>query len=309
MATKLYINYVRQSDVPSAHPVKKIHVRADKYIQVKERHPGHGGIDTIDHYNFSNAVETQGSVQVPRGYSEILYRYMIDADGTLHAWICCVVPENTALPVPDYQEKEYTSGFPVAVFLAQGETNTLDNGGGQPNWLPGALTTADKKARAITKIRAFREQKKTWLLEAPEYADLVSNIVTHLGYWLRSADYVIKLMYDQGVAGTLDWLIVEKIAAEAIKGPRTLDPDGDGAYNVGFFQRLKVATTNFPTGPSFGALWVRTWDLTGVGDVDRVADFTANVISSHGSTDPALPDRTYHDIPATYNSTTEYWTS
>lgn len=311
MATKLYINYVRQADVPTAHPVKKIQLRSEKYIQIKERNPAHGGIDTIDHFNFANAPETEGSVQVARGYAEIVYRYMVDADGTLHAWICCVVPENTALPVPDYQVKEYGSDatFPVSVFLATGETDTLDNGGGQPNWIPGALTTAEKKARAITAIQAWREQKQTWLLEAPEYADLVPDIINHLGYWLRSADWVLNQEFTKDDATRYDWLIIAAIAKAAAKGPRTLDANGDGSYDVEFFRRLKAAATAFPTGPNFGALWVRTWDLTGVADVRRVSDFTADVINSHGSTSPLLVDRTYHNLPSSYDSTAEYWTT
>ena len=301
MATRVYINFVRGADVPASVPeVRRIEIVRDKYLLIRH------SAGQARAFRFIDTPETQGSVESPNGYRDIVYRYRVEGS-TVHLWVCCVVPANTALPTPDYEVITYSQK--ETLFLAVGQTDTTDPFSTPVDWVPRALTTQQKKERAIGKIKAFREQKKTWLLEAPEYADLVPDIVTHLGYWLRSADYVIKLMYDLGVAGTLDWLIVAKIAEEAMKGPRTLDPDGDGAYNVEFFQRLKVAATNFPTGPSFGALWVRTWDLSDVGDVDRVSDFTANVISSHGSTDPSLPDRTYHNIPATYNSTAEYWTS
>lgn len=310
MATKLYINYVRLSDLPgvsSGYTVKRIHLMQDKELVVRVADGNRY------RYNFRNTPQTVGSIESPHGYQDTVYRYMVDADGVLHAWIACIVPGDTALPEPDYQVVSHNAA--ATIFLAQGETDSYGSTVDMTAyaWVPGALTTQQKKSRAIASIEAFREQKKRWLLEAPEYADLVPNIVTHLGYWLRSADYVIKLMFDQGEAGTLDWLIVESIAKEAIKGPRTLDPDGDGAYNVEFFQRLKAAATAYPTGPTFGALWVRTWDLTGVGDVDRVADFTADVINTHGNggtnplTDP--PDRTYHNIPAAYNSTATYWSS
>ena len=309
MATKLYINYVRLSEFPAArYEVKQLYLSADKVLNAITTESGR----TRWRFRFSISAETVGSVQTPHGYHDTVYRYMVKGD-TVHLWVCVAVPTDTAMPVPDYQE--LTLSGASAIFAATGETiNTAVEGNNNYGWVPGSvLSDSVKKARAIAKIKAWRAQKKAWLLEAPEYADLVPNIVTHLGYWLRSADYVIKLMYDMGVAGTLDWLIVAKIAEEAIKGPRTLDPDGDGAYNVEFFQRLKVAATGFPTGPTFGALWVRTWDITGIGNVDRVADFTADVINTHGNggtnplTDP--PDRTYHNIPAAYNSTADYWSS
>ena len=310
MATKVYVNYIRKADLTGVDEIRRIHLSADKFIRIYVDDTTHGALSPKQ-FDFGNAVETPESVEVPGGYSELVYRYQVDADGTLHVWIVCAVPTNTNMPVPDYEVTTHSGA--ATIFLATGETDAFVGGGSAPSWIPGALTTGQKKTRAISAIKSWRAQKKSWLLEAPEYADLVPNIVTHLGYWLRSADYVIKLMYDQGVATTLDWLIVEAIVKEAIKGPRTLDPDGDGAYNVEFFQRLKVAATGFPTGPTFGALWVRTWDLSSVGNVDRVADFTADVINTHGNggtnplTDP--PDRTYHNIPAAYNSTADYWSS
>lgn len=298
MATKLYINYVRQSAVPTAPEVKKILVREDRHLQIKRVVDD---IDVVTDFDFRLSPQTNRSINTPNGYADTIYRYLVDSSD-LHVWVAGVVPENISLPKPDYQVIEHSAA--ATVFKVSGETDSVDTlSGTQPAWIPGALTTAEKKTRAITQIKAWRAQKRTWLLEAPEYADLVPNITTHLGYWLRSADYVLKLMFDMGVAGTLDWLIVEAIAKEAIKGPRTLDPDGDGAYNVEFFQRLKVAAASYPTGPTFGALWVRTWDLSEVDDVDRVADFTADVIQSHGQT----TDRTYHNIPADYNSTADYW--
>lgn len=308
MATTLYINYVRSADVPGVRDVRHVYIWRDKVLCAKVM----TGADTSEevYYDFRNAAETLGSVSRPNGYSDFIYRYRIEGD-TVHLWVAVGVPRDTPLPKPDYQVLETdvsADAGGLSIFLATGETiDTSQPHRGTHDWVPGALTDAEKKARAIAKIKAWREQKKAWLLEAAEYADLVPNIVTHLGYWLRSADYVLKVMYEAGVAGTLDWLLVEAIAKEAIKGPRTLDPDGDGAYNVVFFQRLKAAAVSFPTGPDFGALWVQTWDLTDVSDVDRVSDFTAEVIHSHGSSDPLLPDRTYHSLPSSYNSTSVYW--
>jgi len=300
MATKLYINYVRQSAVPLAPEVKKILVLSDRHLQIKRVVDG---VDIVTDFDFRTSSRTTESLNTPNGYADTIYRYLID-NSDVHVWIAGVVPTGVSLPKPDYQVIEHSAA--ATVFKVSGETDSAETPSGtQPAWIPGALTTAEKKVRAIRAIKSWREQKKSWLLEAPEYADLVPNITTHLGYWLRSADYVLKLMYDMGVSGTFDWLIVEAITKEAIKGPRTLDPDGDGAYNTEFFQRLKVASVGYPTGPTFGALWVRTWDLTDVVDVDRVLDFTADVIQSHGQ----ATDRTYHNIPADYDSTAIYWST
>lgn len=297
----VHVNFLRADDLPTGQTVdetRKILWLGDDTAQVK----CFDGVQ-IKAFNcdFSNAPVTVDSQETPNGYSDIIYRYHKTAE-LLSLWIACIVPDNTEIPKPDYQIFSPTAA--ATLWKAVGENDDVETAlQSPPDWIPGALTTQQKKDRAITKIKAWREQKKAWLLESPEYADLVPEITKHLGYWLRSADYVLKLMYDMGVAGTLDWLIVEAIAKEATKGPRTLDPDGDGAYNVEFFQRLKVAAAGYPTGPTFGALWVRTWDLSDVSDVQRVADFTADVIQSHGQT----TDRTYHSIPADYNSTAVYW--
>jgi len=321
MATKLYINYLRKSDISGIDEIKRIHLSHDKNIRIREDDSFHG-IVVSKTYDFRNAAETQGSISSPNGYSDNVYRYMVEADGTLHAWICCAVPLDTALPSPDYQEVEHTGA--ATIFLAQGEADSVVGGGSSPHWIPGALTESEKKTRAIDAIKAWREQKKTWLLESPEYADLMPNITLHLGYWLRSADYVIWYEFDkkkraeagETVTGALDWLIIEAIAKEAAKGPRTLDPDGDGAYNVAFFQAFKALvegsagtpfpTAGFPNGPDFGALWVQTWDLTQVSDVVRTASLSV-VIATHYQ--PLATDRTYSGLSASYNPTAEYWTS
>lgn len=301
MATKLYINYVRRSDVPTAREVRKILLREDRHIRITHSVDGD---QTATDYDFTASPTTGTSEVTPNGYADTIYRYLID-DSHLHVWIACAVPINMALPKPDYQVITATGA--ATVFLADGETGTIDESltTSPPDWIPGALTTSEKKARAITAIKAWREQKRIWLLESPEYADLVPNISTHLGYWLRSGDWVINQEFTKPDATRYDYLIIAEIAKQAALGPRTLDPDGDGSYNVEFFQRLKAAAASFPNGPSFGALWVQTWDLTSVSDVTRVDDFTADVIQSHGQT----LDRTYHNLPAAYDSTADYWSS
>jgi len=135
----------------------------------------------------------------------------------------------------------------------------------------------------------------------------VPNISTCFGYYLRSADYVLKRMFQQGKDGKLDWQIVEAIVKEATKGPKSLDPAGDGDYEAAFFVELKEILTNRPSQPDFGALWVRTWDLTRISDVKRIDNFKDDVVETHGATDPKKPDRTYSDMPQNYDSTNDYW--
>ena len=302
----LDIQYIRHSEVPSLPQVKKILALAEKHLQIKTQVG-----NTVTTYNLDfrlSGVTKPGTIGVsPNGHSDILYQYFV-SDDDLEATVVCPVPGNTALPVPLNQRKTIST-FPATLFLATGESATIEQTTTTPNWIPAALTTAAAKALAVEAIKAWRNQKQQWLLEAPEYADLLPNIVTHLGYWLRSADYVIKLMWDQAVAGTLDasgssdWIYLQKIVKEATKGPLTLDADGDGHYDVAFFRRLKNAVALFPNGPGFGALWVRTWDLSSVLNIDRVADFTADVLQTHGGT----VDRTYHNMPSSYDSTADYW--
>jgi len=302
----LDIQYIRASEVPTLPEVLKIIAIANKRLQVKTRMD-----TTVSTYDFDfrlSGTTRKGTIGLsPQGHANILYQYFVSASD-LDATLVCPVPANTPLPTPLNQRKEIST-FPSNLFIATGETAVAETTHAVPSWIPGALSETEKKERFIHKVKAWREQIKKWLLEAPQYADLVPDIINHLGYWLRAADWVIHQEATKAVAQRYDWLILEAICKEAMLGPRTLDADGDGSYDVVFFRRLKEAATTFPNGPGFGALWVQTWDLTSPADVSRVADFTANVINTHGSTNSFSPDRTYHNLPAAYDPTAEYWSN
>ncbi|MYK36129.1 MAG: hypothetical protein F4036_00030 [Gammaproteobacteria bacterium] len=301
MATKLYINYVRSNKVPGVMDIAKIHVIEDRHLKIS---PDTGGQIASRDFDFRSSPVSEGSQVSPNGYADIIYRYLVDEDD-LHLWIAVGVPTNTVLPKPDYQEIEYSAA--ATVFLASGETDTVEEAViPTPDWVPGVLTDADKKERVKGKLDKWREQVKHWLREAPIYATLVRDIYTHLGFWLRSADYTIKVLWDEKVAGTTtyDWSVLEAIIDEAIKGPTTLDPDGDGAYNAEFFMNLNSAISSFPNGPTFGALWVNWYALTSTStssDVDRIHVITD--ILTHAD----MSSRIKANMPDGYNPTLEYW--
>ena len=307
--TKLYLNFVAEGDI-QAPVVKKVILRSNKILQIKRVV---GGADVVTEYNFANSAVTDGTVS-RSDYSDSLYRYRVDAEGTVHLWIAVVVPDGTDMPASDYQELTYSAI--ASVWKIATENWTIETASGtQPDWIPGALTDAQKKARFVVAIKRWREQIKTWLLESPQYADLITDITRHLALWLRGADFVIYKEATKADADRYDWLILEAIVNEAIKGPRTLDANGDGAYDVEFFRLFRSVITGAPNGPTFGALWVQTWDLTQVSDVTRVNNFKS-LILSHGSTNQYYQDRTYHNLPAItdttatgYDATADYWSS
>lgn len=313
MATKLYINYVRAADMPSGiNEVRRLKMKEDKNLFIDS----HDGTNAVQHaYDFRGTPQDDHRSYVsPNGYNDLVYRYMVDGDG-VHLWVCCIVPANTDMPSPDYQE--ITAAANTTVFIASGQTDSALGTATVPNWIPQTFTDAAKKARAVEAIKAWRMRKKAWLLESPEYADLIPEITKHLGYWLRAADYAIWYEFDQkkrddageSITGAKDWLIIEAMAKEMSKGPLTLDPDGDGAYNAEFFQRFRAfiygatapSVPAHPTGPSQGVLYLNTtatW--TSPDDVERV-EFTYTLMQ-HAS------QRTrYAGLSAAYNPTTEYW--
>ncbi|MYB01987.1 MAG: hypothetical protein F4118_12400 [Acidimicrobiaceae bacterium] len=302
---RIHINFLRLSDLPAGHTadkVLKILWLGNDTAQVKSSNNGQIRVFNLD---FSNAPVTTDSQETPNGYSDIVYRYHKTTE-MLNLWIACFVPDNTGIPNPDYEERMYDAR--TSIFLATGETNDVETpSGASPSWIPTALTELQKKERVISKIKKWREQVKRWLFEAPTYAALVPDILTHLGYWLKAADYTIKLLWDEKVAGTTtyDWSVLEAVIDEAIKGPSTLDPDGDGAYNVEFFMNLKTAISSFPTGPTFGVIWVDWWALTETStadDVSRVPNMVTSILI-HSD----MANRIKGNIPTDYNPLTEYW--
>jgi len=293
-----YLNFVAQG-VITAPVIKKILHKTGDIIQITRVV---NSIDVVTEYDFNN-TPIMDTVSRP-DYQDSVYRFLKDAAGVLHVWIAVVLPTGTSPPQSDSQEVRHST--PATVWKATGEDDSVGTASGtQPDWIPGALTEAEKQARVSAELVLWRAQIADWLLQAPRYASLISDILNHLGKWLKSADYLIHTLV---VSETrLDWLLLEAIIKEARKGPRSLDPDGDGAYNAEFFMLFQSAVTSYPNGPDFGALWVNWYEISDtseVSDVTRVQNMINDVLHPlHIGT------RTRAGMPSNYNPTTQYWTS
>ena len=301
MATKVYMNFVPVGRI-TAPVVKKVQVIGDKDLHIKRVV---NNVDEVWQYDFTGmpVITTRGT---PNSYEDTIYRYEHDADGTLHVWIAVVTDD---LPEVLYQVQEHSAQ--ATVWKATGEVNTVETATDAPTWIPGALSTSEWREIAEAKLPEWRNQIKKWLMEAPQYGDIMPDIVNHLGYWLKSADYIIYHIWvkcDLGAADAMSWEVFSTFLDECIKGPSLLDPDGDGSYEPLFFQRLQAAATAYPTGPTFGALWVNHWDLdqnSNASDVERVSNMIEDVLAD--SVRDARTDSSYGKVKSTYNPVATYW--
>lgn len=312
MAVRIHVNFLRASDLPTGETVDKVRKILWLGSDTLQLKCYNGGQIKAFNCDFSNAPVTLDSQVTPNGYADIIYRYH-KTDDNLHLWIAAVVPDNTEIPKPDYQVFSPTAA--TTVWKAVGENDDVETSlRPAPDWIPGTLSEAEKRARVGVALQAWREKKKVWLLESPQYADVIPEITKHLSLWLRAADYVLHELYGDKVVGTLtyDWLLLEAIAKEATKGPVTLDPDGDGAYNVEFFQHFATLVDSYPNGPTaFAALWVNWWELTGtstVADVTR-KNMVTEVLMPTDTVDTRTKAWTDGVTLDAYNPATVYWTS
>ncbi len=302
---EVHLNFFRQSRVPTAPEVLKIQAVNGNNLRITRMVNGNRVVTGLD---FSNAPITEETQQSPNSYADTVYRWDKLTADALRLWVAVAVPMNTPVPEIGYQVQTHTAR--ATIWKATGEDSTLQAATETPSWIPSPLTDADRKARVIAKIKRWRQQIKKWLMEAPQYGDLVPNIVTHLGYWLRSADYTLASLYedtDGGLSTAMSWDVLEAVIDKMILGPTSLDPDGDGSYEALFFQRLLVATASFPTGPTFGALWVNWWALDNnsvVGDVERVGNMVTDVLA-----DAYIGTRRRGVLSETYNPLAEYWST
>jgi len=291
MSTKLKINYLRQSELPDVGIITKLIVSSDRVIDIKCHNTG--GQIFNQRYDFSSAVSRPESHQSPNGYSDLVYRYFIE-DDELTIWVACVVPNDTDLPNPDYQEYTVES-FPTTIFLGEGIEDGSEAITNTPSWVTdlSVLSYVEKRKIELAEIRAWRTQKETWLETANKFVDLNPDIAKHMGYWLRSADRVIqKFSQDPDI----DPLIVAEIAKQASQGPSAYDPDNPAML----FRNLLPVITTYPNGPDFSAIWVETRDLASPSDVERKT--ILEVLQSRGTD----ADETY-DLPADYDSTQDDW--
>ena len=297
---ELNINYVDKDKYPDLPETKKVWSPSQDILKVSSVEPdGSAKVQRIDFSNCEHgAIGSSGG-----GHADIVYEYACEHPNVWLKLTCAVAN------VDEVASGNVVVGdnFPEWIYVATGKQRRNESTTHEAAWVPGVLSDSEKKAYFGEAMVEWREQIKIWLRESIAYADLLPDVVLHFGNLLRSADWVINQEAMKSADERLDWLILEKIVLEAKKGPRSLDADGDGQFDVQFIRNLKAMAGQYPTGTEFGALWVQTWDLTAASDVTRVNDFMADVIRSYGSSDPAVPDRTYANMPSDYDPTTLYW--
>lgn len=289
MGTNLKINYMRSADLPGVNFIDKITVSADKVVDIKSHSTG--GQTLVNRYDFSSAVAREASGQSPNGYSDLIYRYLVESD-KVTLWIACVVPDDTPLPFPDYQEYEITD-FPDYVFLAEDETETLEAITAYPQWVSAlrTLTYAEKQAIAVHEVNKMLLKKEEDIENASKYLDLNPAIPTHVGYWWRSAVAVIKRFFQDPHT---DPLIVAEMAKQGAAGPTTRQ------MQLVLLRNLTGLIRQFPKGPNFAAIWVETRNLNSPSDVQQKT--IVEVIATRGT----AADETY-PMPADFDSTDESW--
>ena len=289
MATKLKINYLRASDLPGVDFINKITVSADSVIDIKCHSTG-GQVYTIRH-DFSDAVVMEDSGQSPNGYADLIYRYLKTADD-LTVWVACVVPDDTELPVLDYQEYEVLT-FPTHVFLAEGEQEVLSVPTSTAAWVTalGDLSYSEKQDICVREVNAMLLQKDEDLIQATRAIDLNSEIPKHVGLWWRVAIAVIKRFFQDE---DIDPLIVAEMAKQAAAGPTTRSDQ------FMLLRNLQGLITQFPTGPPFAAIWVETRNLNNPSDVRRKT--ILEVLQTRGT----AADETY-PLEDGFDSTDESW--
>jgi len=126
MATKVYMNFVPVGRI-DAPVVKKIQVIEDKKLYIKRVL---NNVDEVTEYDFTDTppIHTQ---QSPNSYSDTIYRYEVDTDGTLHVWVAVVTDD---LPVVRYQEQEHS--VQATVWKASDEDNTIEEvSRTKPTWI------------------------------------------------------------------------------------------------------------------------------------------------------------------------------
>lgn len=274
-----YVSHTSDRDIPI---VKSIRVPEDKRVHIKRVLPSDR--EVISDFDFRNLAAIEGTSG--SGYYDTLYEYAIVGDD-LYVTIAARMDEETSLPSPAYQEKSVTA--PATVFLASGETEGNENPTEIPRWLP-TLSLSESKQLAIDAISVWRAQKEQWLVNAQKYIDLHPALPEHIGYWLRSADCVLKIFFQSDT----DPLIVRAMALEASKGPATIDDP------LVLFRNIRNVIAQFPSGPDFAAIWVETLNLSSPSDVVRKT--ILEVLQTRGT----AGDETYL-LPSQYDSTDTSW--
>ena len=296
---KIHLNFVPKDKI-NAPEVTKVQFAPPAHLYVNRLI---NGAEEVNHYDFSH-VQPGGTQQAPGRYQDTVYRWHKDNHKSMvNVWIAVVTDD---LPETKYRVSGHKAK--KTVWKAKGQNNAFDTVTHKPTWAPSMMTDADWKAIADAKLPLWREQIARWLMLSPQYAHYMPDITTYFGYWLKSADAALFEIRSTVVAqpNKMSWKIFGTVLDEVIKGPKSLDPEGDGAFEPLYFQRLAEIKETYPTGPDFGLIWVNVWDLTDMSipsDVIRVKNITKDILDDKIRTYRTQPVRKYDE----YNPLEVYW--
>lgn len=284
---------------PEVHTTKRLsHIEAVANGRLRTQWTNETGDEEVFDYDLSKVSDQQGPSEIGIEIEEPLLSMIRYGDD--YVWhFMYFHAEGVTLPTLDSQGAlPAESGlYPLYPLWPSGETESAlaaDEVKGHGT----DLTDLQKKHRAVEAIKRWRIQLRSWIQRSLEYADLHADIPSHIGYWLRSADAVIKYFFEDP---DTDYLITEAIALRAAEGPPTID-------NIHvLLQNLLVLMDAYPTGPTIAAIWVKTRKETG-GDGVVDDDLTDPSEAVRQSLSTALGNtHEQYTLASDYDSTDESW--
>ena len=297
---KIHLNFVPKSKI-NAPEVTKVQFAPPAHLYVNRII---NGAEEVNHYDFSH-VQPGGTKQPPGRYQDTVYRWHKDSHkGMVNVWIAVVTDD---MPETKYRVSGHKAK--KTVWKAKGQNNAFDTVTHKPTWVPDRKTDAEWRKDAEARLPLWREQIGRWLMLSSQYSHFMPDATTQLGYWLRSADAALWKLWSStvGEPKEMSWEVFGTVLDEMIKGPKSLDPNGDGAFEPLFFQRLAKIKETFPTGPTFGMIWVNHWDLIDINepaDVIRVNNIIKDVLDD---THNMRVNRVVTIIPADHDPLEVYW--
>lgn len=187
------------------HPtlaVKKIEVLADKRYRIKYDNDGTENIVLFDFTQYDGISLNKNTIE----HESVIWRYRNQSPVDVHFAIWGRFSKMT-------RRDPLVETYPTYVYLAAGESATPETE--LTTYTAAGISYVDKQKRAIKAIYQWKSQKREWMTQAAERADLANNLVRKVGRWLKSADAAIKHKFQDP---NTDPLIVESIANMALYG-------------------------------------------------------------------------------------------
>ena len=223
----------------------------------------------VTDFDFRNTPE--GYFTTPNGYQDTVYTINIDDADNIQLSIGAYV-RGSILPSNIEEASYYDGSYPRYIYVGVGETATEEsNIGSAPSWIVTSLTYLEKQERAIRAVKAWRDQKRHWMLQAAERADLADNLVSKVGKWLKSADAAIQIAFQDVNTDPLD---VAKIATLAAQG--SLDVTDVDAFMRGVHY--------YSATPSTPQLWVTKTNPARV-NLSQIVEYGTDSVGAYDPVD------------------------